>query len=98
MRVQYHPEFIKKLKSVDVRVRKRFRKQIDIFQRDHLDPRLNNHELQREYRGYRSIDVDNDYRAVYEEIGESEGDLAYFFRLGTHKELYETKIIKIRRK
>jgi addiction module RelE/StbE family toxin len=98
MRVQYHPELIKKLKSVDVRIRKSFREQIDRFQKNHLDPHLDNHEVHGEYEGYHSIDVTNDYRAIYEEIDEGNATLAYFFKLGTHEELYETKTIKVKRK
>jgi addiction module RelE/StbE family toxin len=98
MKVQFHPEFIENLKSVDVRVRKCFRKQIERFQKNHLDPHLDNHKVHGDYEGYHSIDVTNDYRAIYEELNENEDTLAYFFKLGTHNELYDTKIIKVKRK
>jgi hypothetical protein len=37
----------------------------------------------------RSIDITNDYRAIYEEVREGDNTIAYFFLLGTHKELYD---------
>lgn len=89
MKRQYDPEFIKKLKQLDVRIRKSFRERIAIFAKNPYDPQLNNHNLKDEYKGYRSIDVTSDYRAIYEEIVE-EGveQIAYFILIGTHEELY----------
>jgi len=59
-----------------------------IFQKDHLNPELNNHALQDEYEGFNSIDITNDYRTIYEEVQVGKKTIAYFFLLGTHKELY----------
>jgi len=44
--------------------------------------------LHEEWEGFRSIDITNDYRAVYEEVQEGEEINAYFVALGTHDELY----------
>jgi mRNA-degrading endonuclease YafQ of YafQ-DinJ toxin-antitoxin module len=54
-----------------------------------LDPSLNNHALREPYEGFRSIDITNDYWAVYEEVPSGKETVAYFSLLGTHKELYE---------
>lgn len=88
MKRQYDPVFIKALNKVDVRIRKSFKERIAIFAKNPNDPQLNNHALQEPYEGLRSIDINNDYRAVYEEIHEADGKIAYFTTLGTHKELY----------
>jgi addiction module RelE/StbE family toxin len=64
--------------------------QIELFKKDPYNPQLDNHELQREYVGYRSIDITNDYRALYEEAQSDNETIAYFSLLGTHKELFKT--------
>jgi addiction module RelE/StbE family toxin len=88
MRVQYSTEFYNLYKKADVRIRGAMDRKIKIFQKDHLNSALNNHELRDEYQGYRSIDVTNDYRAIYEEVKSGNEMIAYFFLLGTHQELY----------
>lgn len=91
MKVQHDPALLKKLKKLDVRIRRRFYERIEIFEKNHLDSVLNNHALKRKYEGYRSIDIANDYRAIYEEVKGGEDELiAYFFIIGTHKELFKT--------
>jgi addiction module RelE/StbE family toxin len=89
MRARLSPEFIEKLKKVDARIRNSFYEKMETFEKSHLDPQLNNHALKDEYEGLRSINVTNDYRAIYEEVQEGDEMIAYFFLLGTHKELYE---------
>lgn len=92
MNVQYDPDLLKKLKKVDVRIRKNFFEKITLFETNHQNPVLNNHALKREYLGYRSIDVTADWRAIYEEVPTSEGaPFAYFIIIGTHDELYNRK-------
>lgn len=88
MTVRYASAFLKKLKKTDVRIRKSFRERIAIFSSDPFNPQLNNHLLQREWQGYRSIDVTNDYRAIYTEKVEGKEIIAYFVAIGTHKQLY----------
>lgn len=90
MQRRYDPKFIKVLKKLDVRIRKSFREKIAIFAKNPLDPELNNHKLQKPYEGLRSIDITNNYRAVYEEMIVEEETVAYFSLLGTHEELYNT--------
>lgn len=89
MKILYQPEFIRKLKQVNVRIRKSFRKKIAVFQNNPNDSSLNNHALKKEYSGYRSIDITADCRAIFEEIQLAKGGTLYYFLiLGTHKELY----------
>ena len=90
MRVKYSPLFLAKVKKVDVRIYKSLREKIAIFLKDPNNSQLDNHELYREWEGFRSIDVTSDWRAVYQEIDEGNEIIAYFTTLGTHEELYET--------
>jgi addiction module RelE/StbE family toxin len=50
--------------------------------RNRFDP------LRDEYEGYRSINVTNDWRAIFKVINEGGEEIIYFILLGTHKELY----------
>jgi len=88
MRVQYDHDFLDKLKRVNVRIHKSFDERIELFKQNPNNPQLNNHALREPYEGFRSIDITNDYRAVYEEVPSGNETVAYFSLLGTHKELY----------
>lgn len=88
MIVRYAPVIIKKLKKVDVRIRKRFKQHLKLFEKNPLDPILNNHPLGSKYSGYRSINITTDYRAIYQEKEEDDETVAYFTLFGTHQELY----------
>ena len=89
MKIQYDPDFIRKLKKTDVRIHRAFEKQIAVLLKNASDPKLNNHELREPYLGLISIDITADWRAIYEEIKEVDGEeVLYFTTLGTHEELY----------
>lgn len=88
MKRQYDPAFIQSLKKANVRIRKSFRNAIYIFAKDPNSPELNNHSLQREYAGFRSIDITSDWRAIYIEKTEGLDRVAYFVALGMHDMLY----------
>lgn len=88
MTIRYDPAFLRQLKKLDVRIRKSFKEKIAIFITDPLNPTLDNHALRKKYEGYRSIDITNDYRALYQEKLEGDELVAFFVAIGTHKELY----------
>lgn len=88
MRIQYDPDFLDKIKAVNVRIRNSFNERIELFKQNPVNLQLNNHALRDKYKGFRSINITNDYRAIYEEIKEGNETIAYFFLLGTHEELY----------
>ena len=88
MKVKFSKEFIKKYKKANVRIRNRVDEQILLFENNPNESSLRHHSLHNEWLGYKSIDITDDYRAIYEEV-ETEKDVsAYFIDLGTHKELY----------
>ncbi len=88
MTIRYSLAFLKKFKTLDVRIRKSFKQRILIFAKQPQTPQLNNHPLRDEWQGHRSINITSDYRAVYEEIQEKEAVIAHFVTIGTHMELY----------
>lgn len=89
MEVELSPEFRKKYRRADVRIRHRVDTCLRIFKNNPNDLELDNHELKREWEGYRSIDITADYRAVFKETQMAGEAVAYFVTLGTHRELYQ---------
>ena len=91
MRVQYDPSFYRKYKRLDVRIQNKFDQKIEVFLKKPNEPSLNNHLLEREYAGHRSIDITNDYRAIYYEEVIGNEVVVNFVIIGTHDELYRPK-------
>lgn len=89
MTVRYDPTFLSKLKKIDVIIRKHLKERLEIFIKDPNNLQLHNHALRDKWDGHRSIDVTNDWRAIYMEKIESGKTIAYFVAIGTHKELYK---------
>lgn len=85
MRVVLHRDFQKRIKKLSPSIRRAYQARRDLFLKDPFNPLLDNHPLQGEYAGYRSINVTGDYRVMYELI---EADLSHFIKIGTHAELY----------
>lgn len=88
MKVKFHPRIFKQLRKTDVRIRNQFKKHILLFAKNPQDSVLNNHELTRAWKGYRSIDITNNFRAVYIEKKIGRETVAYFVAFGTHEDLY----------
>lgn len=88
MKIVYAPDFLKKFKKADVRIRNRVKEQILLFSKDPSASQLNNHSLKKEFQGYRSIDITNDWRTIYKEAEIAGEAVVYFIIFGTHKELY----------
>lgn len=88
MKIVYDPDFLEKLKKVNVRIRKRVKERVFLFSKDPNTLQLNNHPLKEEFQGYRSIDITNNWRAIYKETKTGEDIVAYFVTIGTHRELY----------
>lgn len=89
MKVRYGPDFYRLYKKANVIIRKSVDEKIQIFLKDSNDLQLDNHVLERKWRGYRSIDITADCRAIYKEVGIGDEIVAYFVALGTHEELYQ---------
>ncbi len=85
MQVVFHKNFKKqatKFKTLKTKIDQRF----FLFMDDPFNPVLNNHPLIGRYKGYRSINITADYRAVYKSIND---DLALFVTLDKHSNLYK---------
>jgi len=90
MTIRYTNEFLDLLKKQNVKVKKSFKEAIREFSKNPNSPVLQNHNLKREWVGYRSIDITSDYRAIYKEVKLLNDVVIYFTTIGTHKELYKS--------
>ena len=88
-RIDYSKKFEKQLKKAPVEIKEAFLQRRRAFSKDPFDPILNNHALTGNHLGKRSINVTGDWRAVYSEQTNEEGEKAFTFHLlGTHSQLY----------
>jgi len=86
MRVRFTKRFSKQYDRSPQKVKNAFNKKLELFIRDSRHPILNNHPLIGQYKGFRSINVTGDWRALYSEFESSE--LVFFEFIGTHSQLY----------
>lgn len=89
MKPKFDKLFFLQYKKADVRIRNEFDKRLRIFIQEPTYPQLRNHALRKKWFGHRSININADWRAVYKEIKNVDGKIAYFVAIGTHKELYK---------
>jgi len=83
-RIEFSPVFNKLIASAPAEIRRAFREAYGLFAENPNHPALRNHLLTGKYAGFRSIDVTEDWRAIYREKPE----LIKFVALGTHARLY----------
>ena len=85
MTLDFNRKFKKKYKKLFVGEREKCDQRLAFFIKDPYNRLLDNHALGGKYKGYRSIDITGDLRAVYEPITQ---DRAYFIIVDTHSNLY----------
>lgn len=86
MRIFLHRNVKKRYKKLSTPEQRHFKERRNLFLESPFHPLLNNHGLQGEYQGCRSINITGNLRAIYEEI---DSNTVHFIALGTHSELYE---------
>lgn len=67
------------------KIRKQFVARLNLFFTDQSDPRLALHPLKGKYKGYWSINITGDVRALFSWEGDT---MVMFAFIGTHSELY----------
>lgn len=82
--IKYHKQFIKSLKKQPVKIQEKFLSQLNIFEVDAFDEKLNNHALKGKLSGHRSFNVTSDVRVHYRKNGNS----ITIMKIGTHSQLY----------
>ncbi len=82
--IELSPVFRKLIERAPAEVKLAFREVYKMFSENPNHPALRNHTLSGKYAGFRSIDVTDDWRAIYREKPER----IKFVALGTHPQLY----------
>jgi addiction module RelE/StbE family toxin len=82
--IEFSPIFQKLLAHAPTEIKLAVHEALDLFGEDYNAPGLHNHSLTGKYAGFRSIDVAEDWRAIYRE----KPDRIKFVALGTHPQLY----------
>lgn len=86
MKLKFSKKFKKQYDKSDAKIRSVFEKRLQMFMKDQFDSQLNNHQLAGNFKGYRSINITGDWRAIYSQSEEDE--VLIFEMLGTHSQLY----------
>lgn len=87
MKLFFHKNFNKGYYKLPASTRARCDQRLLLFLKDPFDALLNNHPLQAEFAGYRSINITGNIRALYRNIST---DSVQFVKIGTHHELFGT--------
>lgn len=85
MKIFFHKQFKKKFKKSNIKIKKAFYRKLELFSDNVFHPELNNHALKGRYRGYRSINITGDIRAIFIFLSE---DSVEFDDIDNHNNLY----------
>ncbi len=86
MIIRLHKSFEKQYKKLRLGQKEKFKEKIAFFLKDEFNPILNNHPLRGRYKGYRSINISGDLRAIYKrEIRKR----VIFVAIDKHSNLYK---------
>jgi addiction module RelE/StbE family toxin len=85
MIIQYAPKFKKQYKKIPKKFQDQFDDRLRLFLIDPTSPRLRVHPLKGSYRGYWSMNINGDLRALYLKKGD---EIIIFALIGTHSQLY----------
>ena len=85
MTIQYTPKFKKQYKKLPQKFQHQFDERLKLFVTDPTNPMLRVHPLKGLYRGYWSMNISGDLRAIYLKKGD---EIIIFALIGTHSQLY----------
>ena len=85
MTIRYSKQFIKQLARQPAGVQEAFYLRLKLFADDPYSSTLNNHTLKGKLKGFYSINVTGDVRAIYEIIDD---EIYLYQMIGTHSQLY----------
>lgn len=89
IRVDYSKQFTKQYQKATEKVQQAARSRIKLFLENSSNPLLHLHPLQGKYKGYQSINITGDWRALFREFKEVGLTVWYFDLLDTHSNLYK---------
>lgn len=89
MNIRFGKKFGKQYKKAPDFIREAVDSRIILFKNNPLEPVLHNHALTGNFKGYRSINITGDWRAIFFESSENNARIVIFIGLGTHSQLYK---------
>ena len=89
MRLRFSRKFSKTYDKAPSKTKEAFDNRLKLFLDNPFNPQLNNHPLGGKYRGYRSINVTGDWRAIFSEFEDESDKTVIFEVIGTHSQLYK---------
>lgn len=87
-RIEFTDLFNKQRKATPSAIKLAFRETLALFLEDPNNPFLRNHPLTGKLSGYRSINVTEDWRALFKQTQTDKKKVITFHKIGTHQELY----------
>ena len=87
MKIKYHRHFEKQYQKLPTVLQSKVRLATSRFTRNPLDPRLKNHALAGQLKGFRAFSVTGDIRIIFEQHGSY--TLVIFLSVGTHSQVYK---------
>lgn len=85
---EFTKQFDKQLDRLPNEIKIAFRDTLALFLEDQFNSVLNNHPLIEKLAGYRSINLNGDYIALFKEKFTAKHKIVTFHKIGTHKKLY----------
>lgn len=85
MTIRYLPKFKKQYQKLPLKFQLQFNERVQLFAVDPTLPMLKVHPLKGQFKGYWSMSVNGDIRALYVIDGET---IIIFALIGTHSQLY----------
>lgn len=86
IKIRFHKNFEKQYKKLRESDQLQTIERLSLFSRDEFNPILNNHPLSGKYKGYRSINITGDIRALYKYQNPS---ACIFVIIDSHSNLYK---------
>jgi addiction module RelE/StbE family toxin len=83
--IDFTKDFLKQFKVLRQKQKEHFYERLDLFKKNPHDKTLRDHALKGRYKGYRSIDIEGNLRALYYVKGDT---IIIFGFIGTHSQLY----------
>ena len=88
LHIEFARSFEQQLRGVPNEIKETFLDTLVLFREDPHHPFLRNHPLKEKFAGYRSIDVTDNWRAVFKETYAGDRIVITFHLIGTHEALY----------
>lgn len=86
MKIKYSRGFKKQYTKGPKKIKQAFKNRRNLFLKNPYHLTLNNHSLGGKFKGYRSINITGDWRAIY---SQKSSKTVIFEALGIHSQLYK---------